>query len=397
MYRKTFIEINLDYLSENVRNLVKSYNKYKYYFGVVKGSCYGHGEYCVNTLIEAGINYLAVSTLEEAIKIREYNKTIPILCLQPINVEFLNICLKNNITITIHDYDYFKDLMSIGLDGTLKVHLKIDSGMNRLGIKNEEEVVYIYNTLMENSHFYLEGIYTHFGTPGIFDKSYDNQVDNFIRLTSLIDLSKIDIIHLDRSVTMLAHKKLDFSNGVRLGIIMYGYNQLHKPVLNTFRQKLRYFKKKLKNMRLNVSKTNIECTVDLKPAYKFVSEIIQVKKIFKGEHVGYGEIYTAPCDGYIATISVGYADGFSLENYGRDIIINNKRYKIVGAVSMGMIMVNVDSSVHIGDLATLIGDKIELIEVSVHNHSTQYETLCRANSRVPRIYIKDNKIVCIKE
>ena len=109
MYRKTYVEVNIDNLKNNVKNIVNYYNNYKYYFGVVKGNCYGHGTtYVINELIESGINYLAVSSLEEALEARKINKKIPILCLEPINLDFIDICIKNNITMTVHDYNYAK-------------------------------------------------------------------------------------------------------------------------------------------------------------------------------------------------------------------------------------------------------------------------------------------------
>ncbi|MCM1370283.1 MAG: alanine racemase [Clostridium sp.] len=396
MYRKTFIEINLNNLYNNVKKLTDFY-KYKYYIGVVKGSCYGHGEYIVNTLVDAGINYLAISSLEEAIKLRKYNKDTPILCLEPIDMDYLNICIENNIAITLHDYNYFKDLINLKLNGVLKIHLKIDTGMNRLGIKSSNQINEIYNKLIENKNFYLEGIYTHFGTSGVYDKTYDNQVDRFNYLTKDIDLSKIPIVHLNKSVNVQAHTKMNYETGVRLGIVMYGYNQLNGPMLNTFRQKLRYYRKIFRNKRLGVSKTIKKCNLELKPSYKLVSEVIQVKKINKGDHVGYGEVFTAQSDGYVATIPIGYADGFSLDNTGRTILINDKRYKIIDIVMMGMITALVDETVKVHDRVVLMGDDISILEVSIHNHSTQYETLCRANSNVPRVYIKDNKILHIEE
>lgn len=397
MYRKTYVEIDLDNLYDNVKNLINEYNEYDYYFGVVKGSCYGHGEYCVNTLIEAGINYLAISSLEEALRIRKYNNTIPILCLEPINLEFIDICEKNNITITIHDYDYFKELIKMNINAKIKVHLKIDSGMNRLGLKDKNEIKEICEFLVNNEKILLEGIYTHFGTSGLYDKCYDNQISSFLESTSLIDLKIFKIVHLDKSITMIAHPKLSFANGARLGIIMYGYNQLHKPNISNLRSKLRQLKKEYRKKKLNVSETFDECIVPLKPSYKLISEVIQVKKIKKGEHVGYGEIYTAEKDCIVAVVPIGYADGFSLENAGRYVLINKKRYKIIDIVMMGMIILEVDENVHVHDKVILIGDEIKLIEVSMHNHSTQHETLCRANSNIPRVYIKNNEIVYIQE
>ena len=99
MFRKTYVEVNIDNLKNNVKNIVNYYNDYQYYFGVVKGNCYGHGTTnVINELIDSGINYLAVSSLEEALEAREINKKIPILCLEPIAIEYIDICIKNKIT-----------------------------------------------------------------------------------------------------------------------------------------------------------------------------------------------------------------------------------------------------------------------------------------------------------
>ena len=150
MYRKTYVEINIDNLKNNVENIINYYNDYKYYFGVVKGNCYGHGvTYVINELIESGVNYLAVSSLEEALEIRKINKKIPILSLEPIALEYIDICIKNNITITVHDYNYALELIKKDIKKKLKIHLKIDSGMNRLGFKYKDELKEVYSKLKE--------------------------------------------------------------------------------------------------------------------------------------------------------------------------------------------------------------------------------------------------------
>ena len=148
MFRKTYVEVNIDNLKDNVKNIVNCYKNYNYYFGVVKGNCYGHGiTYVINELIDSGINYLAVSSLEEALEARNINKKVPILSLEPIAIEYLDICSKNNITITVHDYDYAKKILEKKINKKLKIHLKIDSGMNRLGFKKKEELNEIYRKL----------------------------------------------------------------------------------------------------------------------------------------------------------------------------------------------------------------------------------------------------------
>ena len=108
MYRNTYAEINIDNLQNNVKQIIKKYPEYDYYFGVVKGNAYGHSDKICKYLVESGINYFAISSLEEAISLRNDGVKIPILCLEPIDLKYIEKCIENNITITVHDYEYFK-------------------------------------------------------------------------------------------------------------------------------------------------------------------------------------------------------------------------------------------------------------------------------------------------
>lgn len=398
MYRKTYVEINIDNLKNNVKNIVNYYNNYKYYFGVVKGNCYGHGvTYVVNELIESGINYLAVSSLEEALEIRKINKEIPILSLEPISLEYIDICIKNNVTITVHDYNYALELIKKDIKKDLKVHLKIDSGMNRLGFKYKNELDEVYTKLKEKENVEIEGIYTHFATLGINDKDWDVQLENFKKLTSDIDLNNIPIVHLYKSAAFINHPKLDFANGIRLGIAMYGYNT--NPVYSNkgLKNKLRQIKRNINKKKLNVSETNTILPIELKPAFKMFTEIIQIKDIKKGEFVGYGAAFRAKKNMKIAILPVGYDDGIFRRSTGRFVTINNKRYQIIGDVCMGMIFVEIDNSVNINDKVTLIGDLTPIKEVAVHNGTSIYETMCNIGKQIPRVYIKNNEISNIEE
>ena len=223
MYRKTFVEVNIDHLKDNVSNIIKKYNDYKYYIAMVKSNAYGHGLYIVNDLIDSGINYFAVSSLEEAIEIRKYNKDIPVLCVEPIEIDSVDAAIKNNITLTIISYDYLKRLINKN-KSSMKVHIKIDTGMNRLGISDKDEFNKVVSLISKNSNIYLEGLFTHFATPGINDIYFDSQLNNFKDITSDIDLNKIPIVHLSSSFILLAHPKIEFANGVRFGTILYGYD-----------------------------------------------------------------------------------------------------------------------------------------------------------------------------
>jgi alanine racemase len=395
MYRKTYVLINLDNIKNNIKAIISHY-KYNYYIGVVKGNAYGHGEYVVKEMINNGINYLAVSTLEEAIRIRKYDSNIPILCLQPIELEFINECIKNNITITIHDRDYFDKLMDVKIQDKLKMHLKIDSGMNRIGIKDKDEVNYIYQLANQNKNIILEGVYSHFATSGVNDKQWDNQLSKFKYLLSDIDLKTIPIIHFGKSVTVLNHEKIDICNGIRMGIIMYGYNQT--PVFsNSIRGRLIRLKRELRMKLLGISKTNIQTDLKFLPALSLYSNIIQIKDVKKGEYIGYGSGARAKTDMKIGVIPIGHADGFNQRNKGRDVIINKKRYHLFGEVGMGMVDVIVDDTVKVGDKVTLIGDGISIREVGRYTSSSIYEVMSSIQKVVPRVYVKDNKEVYIEE
>ena len=398
MYRKTYVEVNIDNLKSNVKNIVKYYNNYDYYFGVVKGNCYGHGTTnVINELIESGINYLAVSSLEEALEARQINKKIPILSLEPIRVEYIDICIKNNITITVHDYYYAKELINKKIDKKLKVHLKIDSGMNRLGFKNKNELTEIYKELKNKENTEIEGIFSHFATLGINDKEWDNQLENFKKITSEINLKEIPIVHLSKSAAFINHPKIEFANGIRLGIAMYGYDLTPKFNNKGVKNKLREIKRKINKTKNNISETTTEIPIELKPAFKMYSEIIQVKNIKKGEFVGYGASYRANEDEIIATIPVGYDDGIFRRSSGRNVSINNKIYPIIGDVCMGMISVRIDNTIKMYDKVAIIGDAFSIDQVAKHNKTSIYETMCNIGKQIPRVYIKEGEIVSIEE
>lgn len=398
MYRKTYVEINIDNLKNNVKNIINYYNNYEYYFGVVKGNCYGHGTtHVINELIESGINYLAVSSLEEALEIRKINKEIPILSLEPIRLEYLDICIKNNITITVHDYNYAKELINKKIDKKIKIHLKIDSGMNRLGFKEKEQLNEIYNKFKNKENIEIEGIFTHFATLGINDKEWDNQLENFKKITSDINLKEIPIVHLYKSTAFINHPKLDFANGIRLGIAMYGYYSEPKYNTKGIKNKLRAIKRKINKKKNNISKTTTKLPIELKPAFKMYTEIMQVKKIKKGEFVGYGAMYRAKQDEIIGIMPVGYDDGIFRKSKGRDVEINNKKYKIIGDIGMGMTAAKIDNTVKMYDKVTLIGDEVPIKYVAIHNGTTIYETMCNIGKQIPRVYVKDNEVIAIEE
>ena len=386
MYRKTFVEVNLDNISNNVKNIIKKYPDYKYYIGMVKSNAYGHGYYIVNTLIEAGINYLAVSSLDEAMKIREYNKDIPVLITEIIDDDLISIAIKNNITLTIDNLEYLKII------GNKKctIHLKIDTIMNRIGIKTKSEFNEIYKYIEENKNIYLEGIYTHFATPGVNDIYYDLQIKNFKNITSDIDLSKIPIVHLSSSFALLNHPKIDFANAVRIGTILYGYDISLKDYSNDFKSKLKKARDKFLTSKYDISKVIRGTSIDLKPAFKIKTNVMEIKDVTKGELLGYGTNIMEE-DARVAILPIGYESGIGTNNVGRRVLINNKHYDVIGPTSMCMMFVRVDNSVKVKDEVTILGDSITLGQISRLNNSHIQLTLVTIGANLPRVYIKNQK------
>ena len=378
--KECYIEIDTKILEDNIKNIKNKYNDYKYYIGVIKGNGYGHGLEIAKYITKYGINYLAVSTLEEAINVRKMVDT-PILCLQPIELDELDIAEDNNITITVSSYDYYKKL--IKKDISVKVHLKLDTGMNRLGINNKEEVNEIFNNLINNKHIKLEGIYTHLSTLGIIDKKWDEQINSFKDLTSEIDLNKIDIVHLYSTNSLVIHPKLEFANGVRIGILMYGMAP-REINYNGIKGKIKRFRNNYIIKKDNISKTFDKYEISVKPCLKLISKVIEIKDVDKNKYVGYGLKYKTEEKCKIAIVPIGYADGLSLKNSGRYLTINNKKYKIVGSINMKMITVLVDESVKVGDKVIVIGDDAR--SICSYTGTTPQNFYTTLPSNIERIY-----------
>ena len=392
MYRKTYVEIDEKILESNVKDIITKYPDYQYYIGVVKNNCYHHGIKVVNNLIKAGINYLAVSSLEEAMDIRKYNEEIPILVLEPVSLEYIDDCINHNITIMIENLDYVLELAKIKLIGKLKVHLKIDSGMNRLGFKVRKEVKETYEILTNLKKIEVEGIFTHLATSGISDIYYDKQINTFQELVKDIDLNNIKIIHVDRSITFVSHQKLPFVNGVRLGIVMFGFSN-SRPKSHGLRGAYQEFKRNLKIKKYHLSPAILENNLKLQTAFKMYSEVLSIRKVKKGEVVGYSASYKVKEDGYILTIPCGYADGITKDF--KYVAIKGKLLEIV-ADSMDMIMVFSDKKYKIGEKIEIFGDTISIRSVCKRLNINAYHLFNQIQNRVVRVYKNEDETIEIK-
>lgn len=379
MYRNTYVSVDKAVLKENVHNITDKYREYKYFFGVVKGDAYGHGFHVIDALIEGGVNYLAVATADEAEKVREINADIPLLCLEPTEEDAFSFFCESNITFTVDSLEGARELCGYNFTKKIKVHLKLDTGMNRLGFKNEDELLEAFSLLKSSENTEIEGIYTHLATSGVNDIYYDRQMANFKNLTKNINLSEIPIVHIGRSIILVHHDKPDFVNGVRLGICMYGFSgSLPEP------SGLRKIKRDFLLKKKGISKSILSNDLDLKTAFSLYSQVISVKKIKKGEFVGYGADFIANEDMTVATLAIGYFDGMSKKL--KNVIINDEKCEIIGEICMDMTAVKVPDTVKCGDKAEIFGDKISIRDAAKNLGVNAYRVFTSISHRVPRIY-----------
>ena len=380
---KSNVIVDLNNIGHNAKVITNTFKDYKYYMAVLKSNAYGHGMKIVNKIIENGFNYIAVFSIDEALELRKYNKDIPVLLLCPISIEDLEIAKENNLTITVHNIDYLKELLK--QDYKLKIHLKLDTGLNRLGFKDKAEVVYAVNAIKE-SNYILEGIYSHFSTIGLFDPYYDRQVNKFKEMISLLDLNEIPMIHFSSSAILLSHKKIECVNTLRCGILLYGYNVCPFIYKNGIKNKLRILRNKYYQKKYNLSKITTNVNIDVKPAMKFVTSIIQIKDVKKGETIGYGATKIEK-DTKVAILPVGYYNGVGKNR--RYVLINGNKYYSIGEIAMNMMAVSVDDKVKISDEVILLGDELTLGKVSNFNNVSLSEVLINIGNSNNIIYKED--------
>lgn len=354
-FRPTKALINLNNIYHNILYAKKISNKE--IIPVVKADAYGHGaKTVVEFLIEKGIDYFAVSLVEEALEIRQYNKDVDILVMGVIDESMFDVLSENNITFTIHSYQLKKALLETELN--LKCHIKFDSGMHRLGLTSIDEVVELMNALSKKKTINLEGIYTHFATA---DSNYDYYTKQLSTFKSLINRLPypLSMVHASNSSSTLKYEKDIYETShTRLGISLYG-------------------------LSLDQNQS------DLRPALKLVSKIVEIKQLKKHDYLGYGITYQAKEDERIAILPLGYADGFIRKNQGGYVEINHTKYKIVGRICMDQTFVKVDEFVSIEDEVIIMGsDLVSIDDVANRLDTINYEIVCSISKRVPRIYIK---------
>lgn len=370
--RDTWVEINLDNIIWNLDEAKKLLSKETKIAAVLKANAYGHGAIEVaRILVDKGVDYIAVACLLEAIELRREFKDIPILVMGYTSDEYLHIAVENNITLTIFSALQGEILSKIAsyLKTIQKVHIKIDTGFNRLGFKWSKDLKNIIKSIYKLKNIEVEGIFTHLAL--VNSKEDEKQFALFQKVIEEIEEEKIHIPikHVCDSIGMVRYPEFHM-NMIRLGAFLYG---------------------------MSPSKISDKLPV-LKTALTFKTKISHIKHIQKGEGVGYDYSFIAKEKVKVGTLPVGYADGYMrcLSNVG-EVSINGEKAKVIGKICMDQAMIDLTSisNVKVGDEVVLLGgqgeNSVGVIEVADKCNTNRNEVLSVISRRVPRVYIKDEK------
>ena len=359
-------EINLGAIRHNITEIRRHIQAAAKLCVVVKANAYGHGAVEVSKVaVECGADVLAVATVDEGLELRRAGFTLPILILGLIPTAAVEVAVKNKLTMTVSDVDFAKKISAaaVKFNDVAKIHLAIETGMGRIGVY-PSDAVEVAAQIYALPGVELEGLFTHFADADISDKTFTlNQLETFKNVCEKIRQRGIDIkiCHAAESAAILeipaAH--LDM---VRAGIITYGF----------------------------YPSTEVKRTIELLPVMKLVARVVYVKKVAKGTPIGYGREFIAARDSIIATLPIGYADGYIRAYKNFHVEINGKLAPIAGRVCMDQFMVDVTDieGVEVGDEAILFGgDLITGDDAAKHLHTINYEVTCLISNRVPRIYV----------
>ncbi|MFH0855529.1 MAG: alanine racemase [Candidatus Omnitrophota bacterium] len=363
-YRPTWAEINLDNLEHNFSQIKKQVAAKTKILVTVKADAYGHGLAPVSKRLEAiGVNFLGVASIDEGIKLREAGITVPVLVLGLILKSDALPLFEYGLAASVCDQESARAFNSkaVKLGKKLNVHIKVDTGMGRIGVAHYDAHKLV-KKIHGFKHLNVEGIFTHLAFADMNQEFTFYQISLFDKL--LKDLRKdgvrVPLAHAANSLGVLNYENSHF-NMVRPGLVIYGL----------------YPKENLK--------------INLKPVLKLKTRVIFVKKVPAGSGISYGHDYITGKATKIATLPIGYGDGYprNLSNKA-PVLINGKRFKVCGRICMDQVMVDVgNENVRIGDEVVLIGSQgkssITAEELAGLSGTVPYEIVCGLGSRIPRI------------
>ena len=374
-YYRSFARVDLDAIENNFNELKSLLNPGVKTMCVIKADAYGHGSHRIALFLQNKRESFAVASINEGEELRAAGVKTPMLILSytsPLEYEDL---IRNDITATIYDLESAALLSETALKmgRTAKVHVAVDTGMGRIGFPDDESGADAVEKLKRLPGLFVEGLFSHYACSDETDRTSANeQTRRFESFIKLLEKRSIDIPikHICNSAAVIeGEKSFDM---VRFGISLYGLypsQEVHKERVN------------------------------LIPAMQVESHIVYVKTVKKGTKIGYGQTYTAPCERKIATVCIGYADGFNrcFSNRGY-VLIKGKKAPVVGKVCMDQIMVDVSDieQVSIGDRAVILGKDgnsvISAEELGEMSDSFNYEVLCNFMPRIKRIYVRHGEV-----
>ncbi|MBC2579562.1 alanine racemase [Clostridium sp. DJ247] len=379
-FRPVWAEIDLDKIAYNMKQ-IKLKATSKEIIAVVKADAYGHGAIDIApVLLENGATRLAIATLNEGIELRNSGIKCPIMLLGLTPESLSKDLINYDLQPTVSSYEYACSLSKLAQEAnkTIKVHIAIDTGMGRIGFLFNEESIKDIIKISKLPYIELEGLFSHFATADEQDKEYSNiQLDTYNLFYNKLKEEKVSINmrNIANSAAIMELENAHY-DGVRPGIILYGY----------------YPSKYVDKNQLNI-----------KPVMTLKANVIYVKTVEKDSYIGYGRKFKTERKSIVATLPLGYADGYSRIMSGKaKVIINGKFAPVIGNICMDQCMVDVTDvgEVKIGDEVILLGSKGNVKFNADHIAdilgTISYEVLCMISKRVPRVYIKNKQIVKVR-
>ena len=383
-YRPTVAEISLDALSRNIRAFRNALPAGTKLLASVKANAYGHGSLEVAREAEAaGVDYLGVAFLDEALYLRKAGVTAPILVLGCTPPEGFPVAREQGITLTLFREDLLQAAEALPAAGPkLKVHVKIDTGMGRIGLRPGAEAERFLERVCALPQLDVEGVYTHYACADEADKSYTMmQAERFARVVDYVRRNGLPprIFHMGNSAAGIDLPDL-VGGMLRLGIGLYGL----------------YPGQEVRRER-----------VPLEPVMTLKTQVVQVKTLPPGEGISYGVRYRTGGTERIGTLPVGYADGFSRMLTGKaEVLLRGRRVPVVGTICMDQCMINLTAAEGPGEPPIAPGEEVVLIgrqgdetitagELAAKLGTIHYEVVCMVTARVPRVYVKQGRVVSV--
>ncbi|WP_339164808.1 alanine racemase [Siminovitchia sp. FSL W7-1587] len=372
-FRDTWTEIDLDALYDNVKMIRNALPRNTHMLAAVKANAYGHGALQVGLeALRAGAHGLVVALLDEALWLRKHGIEAPILVLGAIRPSDAGVAARYNISVPVFQTDWLEEASRSMKDGdVLKVHIKCDTGMGRIGLRRADELKEVEKMVSASDKFLFEGIFTHFATADQQEEGYyQQQLEKFKRFIDLLETVPT-YIHAANSAAALCHHDSLF-NTARIGIAIYGLSPSEER----------------------------QFTPETSQVLSWHTKIVHVKKLQAGECVGYGACYKAREEEWIATLPVGYADGWLRKLEGQRVIIEDEFAPIVGRICMDQTMIRLPRYFPVGTEVTLIGGRQDLFisvdDIAQKLDTINYEVTCSINFRVPRVFKRGKQAVEIE-